>query len=106
VPRTPKRGEIWRVNLGGEGKIRPCLLLTETPREDELRLFTIVAHTTSVRGNRWELEIKKPFLLTPGAFQFQEIHTVRIGRLLNRIGALSEGEMRQVERHLRYRLGF
>ncbi|HRI15657.1 MAG TPA: type II toxin-antitoxin system PemK/MazF family toxin [Verrucomicrobiota bacterium] len=62
-------GEVWVVDFGMAAKVRPALILTETPAEDELDLVTVVLHTTSLRGNRWELAIPKPFR-KPGAFPF------------------------------------
>jgi len=56
------KGEIWIVDLGMAAKVRPCLLITDFPADDELALITVIPHTTAVRGNRWELAIPKPFL--------------------------------------------
>jgi len=56
-----KPGEIWRVDLGMVAKVRPCLVLTRPPHNDELDVFTVVAHTTSPRGNQWEVPIIKSF---------------------------------------------
>jgi mRNA interferase MazF len=60
------RGEVWIVDFGLAAKVRPALLLTGNPAEDELDLVSVVLHTTALRGNRWELEVPKPFL-KPGA---------------------------------------
>jgi hypothetical protein len=30
------RGEVWQTDMGIAGKVRPCLLLTEYPADDEL----------------------------------------------------------------------
>ena len=49
----PKRGEVWLVDLGLAAKVRPCLLLTDFPADDELALVTILPHTTAIRGNRF-----------------------------------------------------
>ena len=46
----PKRGEVWLVDLGLAAKVRPCLLLTGFPADDELALVTVVPHTTAIRG--------------------------------------------------------
>ena len=61
MPR-PSPGEVCRVDLGLAAKVRPCLILSDYPADDELALVVVVPHTTSVRGNRWELAIPKPFL--------------------------------------------
>jgi len=49
------RGEVWSVDFGMTAKVRPALLLTGNPADDELDLVTVILHTTSLRGNRWEL---------------------------------------------------
>lgn len=60
-------GEVWMADFGMAAKVRPALLLTGEPAVDELDLVTVLLHTTSLRGNRWELNIPKPFL-KPSAF--------------------------------------
>jgi mRNA interferase MazF len=56
-----KPGEIWWVDLGMAAKVRPCLVLTLQPRSNELDVYTVIAHTTAPRGNRWELQSPSPF---------------------------------------------
>ena len=73
----PKRGEVWLVDLGLAAKVRPCLLLTDFPADDELALMTVVPHTTAVRGNPWEHTCKKSFL-KEGAFHLQQVQSVSI----------------------------
>ena len=41
------RGEIWQVDMGIAGKVRPFLLLTDYPANDELALVTVIPHTTA-----------------------------------------------------------
>jgi mRNA-degrading endonuclease toxin of MazEF toxin-antitoxin module len=53
-------GEVWMVDLGLAAKVRPCLILSEPPADDELALVIIIPHTTAIRGNRWELAIPNP----------------------------------------------
>ena len=89
------RGEVWRVDFGMAAKVRPALLLTGNPADDELDLVTVLLHTTSLRGNRWELSIPKPFL-KPGAFHLQQIQSVSTVKLERRLGVLNETEMNQV----------
>ena len=57
-------------------KVRPALLLTGMPADDDLDIVTVLLHTTALRGNRWELPIPKPFL-KPGAFHLQQVQTAR-----------------------------
>ena len=80
------------VDFGLAAKVRPALLLTGAPAEDELDVVTTLLHTTALRGNRWELSIAKPFL-KPGAFHLQQIQTVSTMKLERRLGALTAVEM-------------
>jgi len=89
--------------MGIAGKIRPCLLLTDYPADDELAMVTVVPHTTALRGNRWELSLPNHFLRT-GAFHFQQIQSISVARLMRRLGKLREKEMALVSGMLRDRL--
>jgi mRNA interferase MazF len=88
-------GEVWQVDLGLAGKVRPCLLMTGYPNNNELALVTIIPHTTALRGNRWEISIAKTFL-KDGAFHLQQIQSVPTVRLMRRLGALTNEEMQVI----------
>jgi mRNA interferase MazF len=91
-----KPGEVWWVDLGMAAKVRPCLILTSQPKSDELDVYTVVAHTTAPRGNRWEIQIPKPFLDAEGVFDVQRIATVASVKLERKLGMLIDSEMNQV----------
>ena len=91
------------VDLGMAAKVRPALLLTGEPAADELDIVTVLLHTTSVRGNPWELNITKPFL-KPGAFHLQQIQTISTVKLERRLGVLTDEEMDHVRNALKNRL--
>ena len=88
-------GEIWMVDFGLAAKVRPALLLTGKPAADELDLVTVLLHTTALRGNRWELNLPKPFL-KPGAFHLQQVQTVSTIKLERQLGVLTPDEMMRV----------
>lgn len=98
-----RSGEVWVIDLGLVAKVRPCLLLTDYPADDELALVTVLPHTTALRGNRWELAVPKPFL-KPGAFHLQQIASVSIAHLERRLGVLTAEEWTKVQTALRDRL--
>jgi mRNA interferase MazF len=104
MPRVAKAGEVWVVDLGMVAKVRPCLLLTDYPADDESALVTILPHTPALRGHRWELVLPKPFL-KPGAFHLQQVQSVSVSRLERRLGALSAEEWRAVQDRLAVYLG-
>ena len=99
----PRRGEVRLTDMGIAGKVRPCLLLTDHPAEEELALITVVPHTTALRGNRWEVVLPKPFL-KPGAFHLQQIQSLSVAPLVRRLGSLTQSEMETLEDKLSERL--
>lgn len=92
-------GEVWMIDLGMVAKVRPCLLLTEYPADDELALVTVLPHTTALRGNRWELTVPKSFL-KPGAFHLQQVQSVSVARLERKLGVLTAEELERVRDRL------
>ena len=99
----PRASEVWVVDLGLAAKIRPCLLLTDYPADDELAMITVMAHTTSLRGNQWEHACPKPYL-KEGAFHLQLIHSIPVVKLIRKLGELMPLEMQAVQQMLRQRL--
>ncbi len=98
-----RRGEVWQIDFGLAAKVRPALLLTGEPLDDELDLFSVLLHTTATRGTRWELVLAKPFL-KPGAFHLQQVQTISGAKLMRRLGVLTEAEMKRVDEQLALRL--
>ncbi len=83
------------MDLGLAAKVRPCLILSDYPADEELALVVVVPHTTAVRGNRWELAIAKPFL-AGGVFHLQQVQPVSLPRLERKLGTLSTDEFKRV----------
>lgn len=73
--RNPNRGEVWLVDLGLAAKVRPCLVLSVPAQMQDRALVTVVPHTTSPRGSRFEVNIKTRFL-RPGVFDAQNLVTI------------------------------
>lgn len=96
-------GEVWMIDFGMTAKVRPALLLTGTPADDELDIVTVLLHTTALRGNRWELSIPKP-CLKPGAFHLQQVQTISTIKLERKLGVLTVDEMKRVRDALERRL--
>ena len=59
---TPNRWEGWMVDLGLAAKVRPCLVPSVPALDQDRSLATVVAHTTSPRGSRFEVALPIPFL--------------------------------------------
>jgi mRNA interferase MazF len=59
------------------------------PIQDEDRaLVTAVAHTTSPRGSRFEVNVKTRFL-KPGVFDAQNLVTIPRAKLIKKLGTLA-----------------
>jgi len=102
--KEPARGEVWRVDLGLAAKVRPSLVLSVPPEEDDRALVTVVTHTTSTRGTAREVAVEAKFL-QPGAFDAQNIVTIPRAKLVRKLGALTPDQFREVEEAVRAWLG-
>jgi mRNA interferase MazF len=85
------------VDLGLAAKVRPCLVLSVPLEESDRSLVTLVPHTTALRQSRFEVAVPVRFLRT-GAFDAQGIVTVPTVRLMNRLGTLTNEQLRSVEK--------
>ncbi len=85
------------VDLGLAAKVRPCLVLSVPLEESDRSLVTPVPHTTALRQSRFEVAVPVRFLRT-GAFDAQGIVTVPTVRLMNRLGTLTNEQLRSVEK--------
>jgi mRNA interferase MazF len=94
--KNASAGEIWRVDVGLAAKVRPALILSDYPADNELALLLIVPHTTSMRGSRWEFPIPKLFL-RDGAFHLQQIQSVSLSRFDSKLGDLTADEFRRLK---------
>jgi len=98
------RGEVWLVDLGMAAKTRPCLILSVPAGNADRALATLVPHTTSTRGSRFEVSIHVGFLRS-GAFDAQNLVTIPTVKLLRKLGRLSQDELTVVENAVRFWMG-
>jgi mRNA interferase MazF len=101
----PDRGEVWLVDLGYVAKVRPCLVVSIPALVQDRALATLVPHTTSSRGSRFEVDIKVKFLKA-GVFDVQNLITIPYAKLLRKLGELDSEQLSRVEDALRFWLGF
>ena len=78
--RKAQRGEVWIVDMGLIGKIRPCVIFSIGYLPNERMLVTIVPGTTSITGTRFEVEVHARCLQGPSVFDAQQIYTVHSGK--------------------------
>lgn len=88
---TPARGEVWLFDLGMAAKVRPALVVSERYGDLDRALVTLVPHSTSLRGSRYEIVVDVPFL-KPGAFLVQNVATYPNVRAIRRLGSLRKDQ--------------
>jgi mRNA interferase MazF len=102
---TPRRGDVWLVDLGMVVKIRPCLVVSIPANDENDRvLTTLIPHTTSTRGSRFEIAIASRFLKT-GAFDVQNVITIPTIKMIRMLGKLTPDEVLEIEAGLKAWLG-
>src|SRR5512137_1772745 len=77
MPLLPiQRGELWLVDLGYLGKVRPVLVVSVPFLDHERTLCLVVPHTTSVIGTRFEVAVEHP-ALRAGVLDVQQTAAVQ-----------------------------
>ena len=99
------RGSVWIVDLGLVAKVRPCLVLSVATDPQDRVLVTLVPHTTSVQGTRFEVGARAKFLHGSGVFDAQQVLTVPQVKLVRKLGDLPADQLVLVERAVRHWLG-
>jgi mRNA interferase MazF len=102
---NPSRGEVWLVDLGFVAKVRPCLVVSIPALDRDRALTTLIPHTTSSRGSRFEVEIAVRFL-RPGVFDVQNIITIPHAKPIRKLGSLTPDRLGEVEEIILFWLGF
>ena len=92
------------MDLGYIAKVRPCLVLNIALEDEDRALITLIPHTTSRRGSRFEVDISLRFL-KDGAFDVQQITSYSIAKALKNLGKLTSVQLSLVEDALRFWLG-
>ena len=95
--KAPQRGEVWLVDLGLAAKVRPALVISVPAEEVDRALVTMVPHTTSARGTRFEASVSVPFLRA-GVFDAQNLVTIPHAKLIRTLGKLTAAQLAVVER--------
>jgi len=85
---APRRGEVWLFDLGMAAKVRPVLVVSVEYGDIDRALTTVVPHTTSLRGSRFEVPVRVPFL-QPGAFLAQGIVSQPSAHAIRKLGMLT-----------------
>jgi len=99
-----QRGEIWLVDLGVVGKMRPAVILSVPVLDNERALVAFVPRTTQLRGTRFEVPHQARGF-DPGGFDAQGMGTVPNVRLVRRLGSVDAPTLARVETAVKNWLG-
>jgi mRNA interferase MazF len=101
---SPRRGEVWLVDLGMTAKVRPALIISVPAADSDRALATLVPHTTSPRHTQFEAAVSVSFL-RPGVFDAQNLITIPHAKLVRLLGKLADAQLASVEQAVRAWLG-
>jgi mRNA interferase MazF len=76
-------------------KVRPAVILSGSCGANNRDIITVIPHTTTLRGSRFEIHIPLPFL-EQGAFLAQSPATVPTPRAEKLLGRMTEAQVRQI----------
>ena len=97
---TPRKGEVWLVDMGYTAKTRPALVVSIAVAGNERVITTVVPHTTSERGTRFEAKSDVRWL-KDGVFDVQGIGTYPTVKLIKKLGELPAEQYKDVASRMR-----
>lgn len=102
---TTKPGEVYRVDLGIAGKVRPMVVVSREDFDPPRALTLCAPVTTAYRESKYEVDIgKPPFLRMSGYVNVQGLQAIQHHELSDRIGILDAGSMTKIRVALKYAL--
>lgn len=102
---TPKVGEVYVVDLGIEGKVRPVVVISREDTNAPRTLSIVVPLTSRYRGSRYEVKMPRvPWLNRQSFANVQAIGSVENHELTNRRGRFEAGVLKQIRESLRWAL--
>jgi len=102
---NPAPGELWVVDLGVVGKVRPVVVVSRNDADSPRALAICAPLTTQNRESRYEVPLGKlKFLEKDSWINVQGLMSVGHEKLIRRIGRLAAPQMDQVKSALRFAL--
>ena len=100
-----KPGEVYRVDLGIAGKVRPMVVLSREDSDPPRALCICAPLTTVYRGSKYEVDIGKlRFLRMHSYVNVQGLQAIQYHELIGPIGTLPPELMAKVRSALKYAL--
>jgi mRNA interferase MazF len=102
---TPKTGEVYIVDLGYEGKVRPVVVVSREDPDAPRALSIVVPLTSQFRGSRYEVKMPRvPWLNLQSYANVQAIGSAEHHELKDRRGKFEASVMKQIQEAIRWAL--
>ena len=102
---TPKIGEVFIIDLGYEGKVRPVVVVSREDLDAPRALAVVVPLTSLFRGSRYEVKMPRvPWLNLQSFTNVQAISSAEHHELTNRRGRFDASIVKQIRESIRWAL--
>ena len=102
---SPIPGELYLVDLGMVGKVRPAVVLSREDPDAPRALAVCAPLTTENRGSDYEVPLGKlKFLDRESWVNVQGLMSLGHEKLIRRLGRLTAPQMKQIKTALRFAL--
>ena len=102
---TPKVGEVFIVDLGFDGKVRPVVVVSREDDNAPCALSIVVPLTSQYRGSRYEIQMPRVAWLKLQSFaNVQAISSAEQHELTDRRGKFEASVVKQIREAIRWAL--
>ena len=102
---SPIPGELYLIDLGMVGKVRPAVVISREDPEAPRALAICAPLTTESRGSDYEVPLGKlKFLDRESWVNVQGLTSLGHEKLVRRLGRLTAPQLEQIKRALRFAL--
>jgi mRNA interferase MazF len=102
---TPKVGEVFIVDLGFDGKVRPGVVVSREDDNAPCALSIVVPLTSQFRGSRYEIQMPRVAWLKLQSFaNVQAISSAEQHELTDRRGKFEASVVKQIREAIRWAL--
>lgn len=102
---TPKPGEVYIVDMGYQGKVRPVVIISRADSEAPRALCVVVPLTTENRGSRYEVPMPKvPWLKHQSFANVQALAAYPHHELMEKRGRFEPSAVAAIKEAVRWAL--
>lgn len=102
---TPKVGDVFIVDLGFDGKVRPVVVVSREDPDAPRALSIVVPLTSQFRGSRYEVQMPRvPWLNLQSFANIQAIGAAQHHELTNRRERFEASVVKQIREAVRWAL--